>query len=150
MAEKNLFIETGVVTYHINGAVDVSFNPTDAAFVEKLYSTFTNLDSRQDEFQKRVKEIGTDKEQMFDYARERDQEMRRLIDDLLGEGVSDALFHGMNVYSLAGGLPVWVNLLFAIADEIHDAYDSEQAKTEPRIKSYDAKYQQLLKKYQRK
>ena len=149
MAEKKLSFETGIVTYHINDSVDVAFNPTDSNFVERLYDTFTELDSRQDEFQARVKEIGSDKVQMFEYARERDKEMRGMIDNLLGSGVSEALFAGMNVYSLAGGLPVWVNLMFAIADEIHDAYDSEQAKTEPKLKTYDAKYQKLMKKYQR-
>lgn len=150
MSDKNLTFDTGLVTYHINGSADVCFNPTDPDFVEKLYRTFDELDERQDEFKKRVSDIGTKKDEMFLYARERDKEMRGMIDGLLGEGVSDALFHDMNVYSLAGGLPVWINLFFAIADEIHDAYDSEHDKADPRIKSYNAKYQKLMAKYQKK
>ena len=61
-----------------------------------------------------------------------------------------ALFPDMNCYALADGLPVWINLMFAIAEEVEAAYDSEQKKTDPRVRSYDQKYQRLMTKYRRK
>lgn len=146
---KVLSFDTGLVEYEINGAVTVRFNPTDAAFTERLYKAFTDLDARQDEFQRKVDEIGGDGAAMFAYAKERDEEMRGIIDGLLGEGVADALFPGMNCYALADGLPVWINLMFAVADEIQAAYTAEQKKTDPRVAGYNERYQGMMQKYRR-
>lgn len=146
---KALSFETGIVEYEINGVAKARFNPTDVNFTERMYSSFMELDSRQDEFQKRVDEIGDDGEEMFAYAKERDAEMRGIIDSLLGEGVSDALFPDMNCYALADGMPVWLNLMFAIAEEIHDAFASEQAKADPRVRKFEDKHAELLAKYKK-
>lgn len=147
MAGKKLEFSTGVVTYDLNGAVEVSFNPTDERFVERFYDTFTELESRQDEFQRRVDEIGDDGKALFEYARERDAEMRATIDALLGEGVADALFPDMNCYALADGLPVWINLMFAIADEVADGFKDQDGRADPRLKGYNKKYEGMMKKY---
>ena len=146
---KSLSFETGVVEYDINGMATVRFNPTDSAFVERLYRTFTDLDGKQEEFQKRVEEIGDDGEEMFAYAKERDAEMRTMIDELLGEGVADALFPDMNCYALADGLPAWINLMFAIAEEIEGAYSSEHKKGDPRVRKYNEKYTEMMAKYKK-
>ena len=81
-----------------------------------------------------------DKRKVFDYARERDTEMRGMIDEVFGAPVSDALFGGMNVYAMAGGLPVWCNLMLAVMDEIDTTFAREQKATNPRIAKYTAKY----------
>ena len=146
---KSITFETGVVEYDINGAVTVRFNPTDVNFTERMYESFTALDSRQDEFQKRIDEISDDNAEMFAYAKERDAEMREIIDGLLGQGVSDALFPDMNCYALADGMPVWINLMFAIAEEIHDAFASEQEKADPRLRKFNDKHEELLAKYKK-
>lgn len=146
---KTLSFETGVVEYEVNGAATIRFNPTDAAFVERLYQTFTDLDAKQEEFQAQVDDIGEDGERMFAYAKERDAEMRGIIDGLLGEGVADALFPDMNCYALADGLPVWINLMFAIAEEIEAAYTAEQKKSDPRLRKYDKKYAGMMAKYKK-
>lgn len=150
MATKSLSFETGVVEYEVNGVITVRFNPTDAAFVERFYKTFDDLDARQEEFQRDVEEIGDDGTRMFEYAGERDREMRGVIDGLLGQGVADALFPDMNCYALADGLPVWINLMFAIAEEVADAYGREEGRGEKRVKSYNGKYQRMLAKYQKR
>lgn len=147
---RELNFDTGVVEYGINGDVKVRFNPTDTAFVERLYRVFDDLAGKQDEFQARIDEIGDDGAAMFAYASERDREMRGLIDGLFGEGVADALFADMNCYALADGLPVWVNLMFAVAEEIEAAYGAEQKRSDPRIRHYNKKYEAMRKKYKRK
>lgn len=147
---KSLNFDTGRVEYVLNGAVTVSFNPTDTAFVERVHKLFTDLESKQDEYQRRIDEIGEDGAAMFAYAAERDAEMRGLIDGVLGEGVADALFPDMNCYALADGMPVWVNLMFAIADEIDEAFGKQQKKADPRIRKYNAKYEAMRRKYRRK
>lgn len=150
MAAKVLSFDDGLVEYEINGKATARFNPTDAAFAERLYKAFADLEARQDEFQRKVSEIGEDGEAMFAYAKERDGEMRGIIDALLGKGVADALFPDMNCYALADGLPVWINLMFALADEINSAYASEQGKADPRLQGYGDKYKAMMAKYRRK
>ena len=46
MAELNF--ATGVVTFTVNGKCDISFNPTDSAFVERLFNAFDTLDKKQE------------------------------------------------------------------------------------------------------
>ena len=147
MAAKSLSFDTGVVEYDINGAATVRFNPADVEFTERLYQAFSDLDARQEEFRREVDEIGTDGERLFAYARERDREMRGIIDGLLGEGVADALFPDMNCYALADGLPVWINLMMAVAEEVEGAYTSQQGRGEPRVQAYHKKYEAMLRKY---
>ena len=45
---KELSFDSGLVTYSLNGKCEVSFNPTDSNFVEKLYSAFEELDKKQE------------------------------------------------------------------------------------------------------
>ena len=137
---KELNFESGLVTYSLNGKCEVSFNPTDSNFVERLYSAFEELDKKQEGYKARVEKMA-DKREIFDFARERDTEMRGIIDGVFEAPVSDAVFGGMNVYAVAGGLPVWCNLMFAIMDEIDTTFAREQKLTNPRIAKYTAKYQ---------
>lgn len=125
----------GLVTYTINGKCDVSFNPTDSNFVERLYLAFEELDKKQEGYKSQIEKMG-DKKQIFAFARERDAEMRKIIDSVFDAPVADALFGGMNVYAMAEGVPVWCNLMLAIMDEIDTSFSREQKFTNPRIKKY--------------
>lgn len=130
---------TGLETYSLNGKCDVTFNPTDSAFVERLFNTFDALDKKQEAYKAEVERVA-DKREVFEIVRKRDAEMRGMIDDVLGAPVCDALFGGMNVYALADGLPVWCNLMLAIMDEIDTTFARQQKMTNPRIAKYTAKY----------
>jgi len=136
---KELNFETGLVSYNINGTVEVTFNPTDFAFVERLFNTFDALDAKQEAYNAEVEKTA-DKRKIFDIARQRDAEMRAMIDGVLGQPVCDALFGGMNVYAMSDGLPVWCNLMLALMDEIDTGFAREQKATNPRIQKYTAKY----------
>lgn len=131
--------DTGLIEYNINGAAKVAFNPTDSAFVERLFNTFNELDKKQEAYKAEVENL-TDKVKIFDVARKRDAEMREMIDGVFGAPVCDAIFGGMNCYALADGLPVWCNLMFAVMDEIDTSFAREQKLTNPRISKYTAKY----------
>lgn len=137
MAELNF--ETGIVTFSVNGKCDISFNPTDSAFVEKLFHAFDTLDKRQDEYKAEIEKVG-DKREIFGIARKRDAEMREILDGVFYPGLSDAIFGSMNVYAMADGLPVWCNLMLAVMDEVDTTFAREQKKTNPRIAKYTAKY----------
>ena len=137
--EKVLQFDTGLVTYHLNEQCDVVFNPTDSVFVEKLYAAFNDLDKKQEAYQDQVSRM-TDRAKIFDLMRERDKEMRGLIDGVFDAPVCAMLFGGMNVYAMASGLPVWANLMLAIMDEVDTAFAREQKATNPRVQKYMAKY----------
>lgn len=136
---KELSFDTGLVTFSLNGAAELSFNPTDAAFVERIYNTFDALDKKQDEY-KAEAEKATGKREIFDVARKWDAEMRGMIDESLGVPVCDALFGSMNVYAMADGLPVWANLMLSILDQVDDSFAKEHGKTNGRIAKYTSKY----------
>lgn len=138
MAEL-LSFDTGLVTYTINGKCEVTFNPTDSAFVMRLYSVFEELDKKQESYKAQVEKTANTKE-IFDLVSERNDEMRGLIDSVLGDGVSEQVFGTMNVYAIANGFPVWANLLLAVMDTIDTAFTREQKATNPRIAKYTAKY----------
>lgn len=131
--------ETGKVTYTLNGDTQVSFNPTDSAFVEKLFSAFDTLDKRQGAYKAEVEKMG-DKREIFDIARKRDAEMREIIDGVFEAPVCKALFGGMNVYAMADGLPAWANLMLAVMDEIDTSFAKQKKLTDPRISKYLARY----------
>lgn len=134
-----LNFDTGLKTFAVNGVVEVSFNPTDSFFAERLFSAFDALDRKQEAYQEAVSKMA-DKREIFDFTRERDKEMRASIDEVFQAEVSGAIFGGMNVYALADGLPVWCNFLLAVMDEIDTAFAREQKAANPRIAKYTAKY----------
>lgn len=137
MAELNF--STGLVSYKLNGACEVSFNPTDSAFVERLFGVFDALDQKQDAYQEEIEQAGDGRE-VFEIARRWDAEMRSMIDDLFGSPICDALFGSMNVYALADGLPIWTNLMLTIMDEVDTSFSKERKLTDARIKKYTARW----------
>lgn len=142
---KELNFDSGVVTYSLNGLCEVSFNPTDSNFAERIYSAFEELDKKQDGCKAQIESM-TDKKEIFEFAKERDAEMRGIIDSVFNAPVSDAVFGEMNVYAVANGLPVWTNLFLAVMDEIDTTLSKEQKLTNPRISKYTAKYQKYQKR----
>ena len=136
---KALNFETGLVTFDLNGKVKVSFNPTDSAFVESLFNAFEHLDQRHEAYKAEVEKMA-DKKKIFDFTRERDREMREVIDGVFDAPVCAPLFGSMNVYAMANGLPVWCNFMLAIMDEIDTTFAREQKATNPRVSKYMAKY----------
>lgn len=138
MENKTLNFETGIVTFSVNGACEVSFNPTDSAFVEKLFNAFDTLDQRQERYKAEVDKVA-DKREIFTIAQKQDAEMREIIDGVFGP-VSNAIFGSMNVYAMANGLPVWCNFLLAVMDEVDTTFAAQQKLTNPRIAKYTSKY----------
>lgn len=136
---KDLNFNTGIITYSLNNRCDVSFNPTDSAFVEKLFNAFDTLDKRQEAYKHEVERTSNNKE-IFDTARNMDAEMRKIINEVFGLDICTALFDEMNVYALADGLPVWANLMLTIMDEIDTTFAREQKQTNARITKYTSKY----------
>ena len=136
---KSLSFETGINEYDLGGKVTVRFNPTDISFLEKLSDSFQYLDLIQEEVKLSKEEI-TDEKDVYNLAKNLDRKMRDIIDALFGQDVCTPLFGEMNLFSSAGGLPVWANLMLAIADEVQASMDSELKQREARIRKYTEKY----------
>lgn len=139
MEKINLGVNTGKVTYQINGGCELSINPTDSGFVERLFTAFDALDKKQEAYKTEV-EKNANKREVFEVARRMDEETRDIINETFGFDVCGAVFGGMNVYALADGLPVWANLMLAIMDEVDTTFAREQKATNPRIQKYTKKY----------
>ena len=137
---------TGVQSYRLNDAVEVFFNPTDSSFAEHLFSTFNDLEKKQESYKAELETLlKQDKSKIFDFMRERDAEMREMIDSVFGMPVCEPLFGHLNVYAMADGLPVWCNLMLSVMDELDSSYAREQKLMNPRVEKYMTKY----KKYQK-
>ena len=123
----------------VKGDVIIRFNPTDGAFIQRLYNAFDTLDKKQDKYADEVQKCG-DRVEIFNIADRRDKEMREIIDGLFEEPVCNSIFGNMNLYAMADGLHVWTNFLLALMDETDSAFAREQKATNPRIQKYTAKY----------
>lgn len=134
-----LNFETGLVTYKINDAVEVVFNPTDLEFAKRLFAAFDALDAKQGEFE-RFKADAVDAKALFEFTSKLDVEMREALDETFNAPVCEALFGNMSCFAFADGLPVWCNLVLAVMDEMKVSFADEQKKTNPRLKKYLDKY----------
>lgn len=54
--------------------------------------------------------------------------------------ICEPLFGSVNLFASSGGLPLWANLLLALADEIRSVMQGELAAREQRIAKYVEKY----------
>lgn len=137
-----LNFQTGKKTYTVNDGCEISFDPTDIRFVNGLFDIFENLEKQQSEQPQNP-------ENAFAYAAQRDRELRSQIDALFEEPVCEKIFGRTNVLSPAGGLPVAMNFLLALIDEV-DAAAENETKPSSKVDAYIRKYEQKYGKYMRK
>ncbi len=135
---QELNISTGLVTYKVNDACEVTINPTDVVFVEKLYDVFEALDEKQEAYKAEIN--AANKREVFKVARRMDEQLREMVNGVFGFDICTAVFGNMSVCSLADGLPLWANLLLGFMDVVDDSFISEQKKTSARITKYSSKY----------
>lgn len=140
---SELRFSTGVVTYKVNGKGEISFNPSDHVFIEKLLDTFDKL------AKKNIQDHSENNQGTYDVfasVGRKERETREMIDALFGGSVCDIVFGSVGALALSNGLPVWCNFLMAVIDEVVKATEDEQGKAHPRVEQYMKKYE----KYQRK
>lgn len=134
-------ISTGQVSYTINGNCEISFNPSDAEFAGRVLAAFEKI---SDICNNTVVDSQSGVSALMETARKQDAEIRTEIDNLFGEPVCDKIFGRVNVISLADGLPVWLNFLMAVIDEMDKAITEAKKQENPRVRQYVQKYE---KKY---
>lgn len=136
---SELKFESGLKVYRVNDACDIAFNPTDDSFIERLYAVFSELDAKQEQRKAEIAK-NADTKEIFELARRYDTEMREMIDGLFDAPVCEKVFGNMSTGALAGGFPVWANLLLAIMDEVDASFVQEQKMTNSRVTKYTSKY----------
>lgn len=137
---NTLNIDLGVQEYTLNDSCTISFNPTDASFIGRLYDAFDILAKEQEAYEAKIKEL-TDAKALLEFMMQEDGKMRKTIDSVFNVPVSDAVFGEMNCFALSsGGLPVWSNLLLAVLDCCEADARQKTAQTSKTMDKYLKKY----------
>lgn len=138
-----LNLQTLKKTYTVNDGAEIHFNPADINFVNRLFDLINRMESWQTE------SAHATAEDVFKIAAQRDVELRAEIDKVFEEPVCDKVFGTTNLLSPAGGMPVCMNFLMAVIDEI-DAAAGKETKTNPTVEAYMKKYETKYGKYMKK
>ena len=140
MAEKLVFRpDDGIQEISINDKVSVWINLTDMNFIARVFMIFDAMDKHQEKYQSMLKTT-ENLQDIFKTAREMDAEMRTLINTLFDTDVCTPIFGDMNVYALAGGTPVWFNLIMCLIENMDDTVVAEKKKTNPKLQKYLARF----------
>ena len=137
-----LNFQTSRKTYQVNEGCEISFDPADIGFVNRLFDLLERMEKQQ----KAKPQSG---ENIFAEFARKDREMRAEIDAVFGEPVCEKIFGTTNVYSPAGGLPLCLNFLLAVIDEV-DAASEAETKPSARVEAYLHKYEKKYGKYVKK
>lgn len=147
-----LNIDLGVKSYTIkpstyedgDDAVVVKFNPTDTNFSKKIFETFGEMDKMAEEYKKKIERVhGTP--EIFKISDELDENMRGRINSLFGKDICTAVAGDINMYAMAGGMPIWANILLEIFDKMEDSFSKEKKLSDEKIAKYTSKYQNMSK-----
>ena len=138
MKREELTLDDGLLCLFVNGKSETVFNPTDFGFIERLFHVFDTLEAKQTKLEAQIKSAAP--RDIFKIARDADQEMRELVDGVMGAETCAKQFGDVNVYAYADGLPLWANLLLAVMDRCDAEFVTQQKLTNPRLEAYTKKY----------
>ena len=144
MAESIQF-DTGLIEFNLNGKKTVYFNPTDYTFIERLFSAGNTLDELEAVYDEKKNAV-EDNAAFFDVGREYDAKIREVLNGIFDDDICTPCFGTLKTFSMADGLPVWANLLYALVDKIDSQFIEESRKTNPRLDKYVKKYESRRKK----
>lgn len=136
---ESLNFDLGLKTFSINGSFEIAFNPSDWNFVQKIADTFEALSERQEKIEAALKAVANMRE-FFATMCELDKEMRDFIDGIFNKPLCENVFGDVNLYSIAGGAPVWFNFLITLWDTCDDNLTKESKIKNPKIAKYLDKY----------
>lgn len=137
---KNISV-SNVQEYNINGKVVIRFNPMDTGFVKRFLAACEELAKRQEAFGKEAEEAPADN--FFPVAEKADADMREIINNLFGEDICTPIFDKMSVTALSEGLPLWLNFMLAIMDEVAETVEEVKGgkvEANPKLQKYLAKF----------
>lgn len=137
-----LNFQTSRKTYTVNDGCEISFDPADIGFVNRLFDLMEKMEKQNSAEPQEV-------ENVFAAFAKKDKDMRAEIDAVFGEPVCEKIFGTTNIFSPAGGLPLCMNFLLAVIDEV-DAASETETKPSARVNAYMQKYENKYGKYVKK
>jgi len=137
---NSLTFDTGAVTYDINNSGrSITFNPTDAAYAEKL----RNLVDRLSEIEKQHESADED---VLTRLRTTDQDMRAEVDAFFGSDFCRDVFGDSRLLALSGGLTLIEQLLYAIIDQMDTSIRDAEGLRKQKLEKYTKKYSRYTTK----
>lgn len=134
-----LTFSTGKKDFELNGGQVLSFVPTDALLMKRIFSAFESLDKRQTEYRQTGNDM-EDAKAFFAYVDKVDTEMQETLDSIFGVHIDRAAFDGASLFAIGDGLPLWANFIFAVMDVMDVGVAEAQKAQNPRIQKLMAKY----------
>lgn len=129
-----------------SGAI-IHFDPCDSEFANKIIVAVRNCNNIQNSF---PKEPFTDLDTQLSFIQKMNGDIREEIDKAFGEPVCEKACCGSSPISLSDGLPVWMNFLMAVIDEIDANMPEGEKRSRARVQQYMDKYNTKYGKYVRK
>lgn len=129
-----------------SGAV-IHFDPCDSEFANKIIVAVRNCNKIQNSF---PKEPFTDLDEQLNFIQKMNGDIREEIDKAFGEPVCEKACCGSSPISLSDGLPVWMNFLMAVIDEIDANMPEGEKRSRARVQQYMDKYNTKYGKYVKK
>jgi hypothetical protein len=102
--------------------------------IDSVTTIDKNINTIVNDLEKMTK--SDDEEAIKAALRVADEKTKQEIDNVFGPGISAAVFGDMNCLSFAGGQPIALNFIDAIAPKIKADLDKEQKASDKRIKKY--------------
>ena len=129
-----------------NGAL-IHFDPCDAEFANKVILAVRNCQKIQSSF---PKEPMGDLDEQLSFIQKMNADIRQEIDTAFGEPVAEKACCGSSPSAISDGLPVWMNFLMAVIDEIDANMPEGEKRSRARVQQYMDKYNTKYAKYMRK
>lgn len=140
---EKLEILTGLKTFNVNDSCEITFNPADVAFLEVIGNTMDAIETKWHQYNANAKVM--EPKEIFATARTLDSEIREEINSIFGVPVCDMVFGKTSMLALAGGLPLFMNLMLAIIDVMDVSITEEEKQSNPRLQHYINKYKNKRK-----
>ena len=139
---SKLKFDDGIKSYDVNGVLDaLRFNPTDEAFLKRLFTSLKNLDEIQDIYKTKLDAIDDgDIDGILAIGDALSEDMRKEIDKAFGYEVPVEIWNGQSLYAMSNGMPIWCHFLLMVMDECYDAQGREQKAVSPALARIKKKY----------
>lgn len=143
----NLSYSAGGKAYTLNGGETICFDPCDAEFANRIVVAFRNCS----EIQKRYPEESfADIDEQLVFIQKMNADICEEIDKAFDAEVCKKACCGSSPCAISDGLPVWMNFLMAVIDEIDANMPEGEKRSRARVQQYTEKYTAKYGKYVRK
>lgn len=129
---NNLVLDDGYKEFTINNDPDrvIRFNPTDTALVERFKKSQKTLDAL-------IKELGETKPDNMEEALERiDTAIKREVDAIFNQPVSEKVFGNQSPLAMVGGKPLFERFFEAVIPVITDEMKKQTKQRQKKVSSY--------------